>query len=786
MSKKNKDRREKLLQIQDGTEVDGYIIQNEEPLGKGGSGIVYKATQIYCGDETIVSDRAIKFFLFSDDHADYGVVSTQNFNYEIRNITQLNHQNVLKVIDGGYFQCKDESGKKINIPYIVTDYVNGENLESAFINQSDNVQVWTENDIFELVLEILYAIEYLHANNFFHCDIAPKNIFLQVDRYNKTHAILGDLGAGHTQNGGLDSDREFTVIGTREYMSPDAVKLKGETVDYQTFFALQPQWDIWSTIKTIIELINKSCELKHGNQTWHLERLKEKLSQNTYHSVSEMIDDVEHLTPSSSTIYNLAELSEASHETFEKLIPCGSVFLSSRIRKLTKNPTLLRLMNVPQLLEGATTFPGANHTRYEHCLGTYELMRKAIIALLGNQYFTNSLSERNVILALLGALLSSIANYPYSYAIQEIRFQNKEVYTSLDRRKVFKVFLTKKNGNKSLFDEISELFEEYHITIKELEYVIYGKGEVQDSKDPNLQNLYLLLNSSIGVRIIDYLQRDAHHIGLSCIIDTDDLFSNLVMENNEFCIAQRGLPSVEEIIVNRYWMFKRIYWSKPNRANAALLKYMFYRLYLDNKVIETIIFDNAYGMSKEKMMDIIRKYAEENGLADIIAIIDFVLAKGEKRYENALVLDNNAAYGSASNSCASFAKLPYSKQYIIREKLEKAVCEKYNIDAQKEIAEKGVVLLIDMPEEHFDNKTGADIRMKHFKGNLFPLEHASGLIQGMEKNYIDQLRILRIYLHPDIYERIKKRDVENERKGDTFRNNSPIDVFLNEELQKLI
>lgn len=780
-----KSKREELLKIKSGTNVGRYIIQNEIPIGKGGSGIVYKAKQIYCQDDTISSERAIKFFLYDEKHSNLGIVSIVNFEFEIRNITRLNHQNILKVIDGGYYSCEDYNKNKIEIPYIVTDFVNGENLENAFDN-SDITYKWTENEIFDILIEILSAIDYLHSNDFYHCDIAPKNIFLRNDKNGKKHAILGDLGAGHTREDNFDHNKEITVIGTRDYMSPEAKSLKGHTIRYEDFLSLQPQWDIYSTVKTIIEIIDKVNKAIDGD-TWHIDRLKEKLLQdNDYTCITELLDDIKHLSPSSSTIYNLSELSEASHEIVEKLIPCGSVFLSRRMRKLTKTNAMLRLMNVPQLLEGATTFPGANHTRYEHSLGTYELMRKAIVALLGNQYFTNSLSERNVILALLGALFSSLANYPYSYAIQEIRFSNKEIYKKLDRREIFKSFIQRKDDdvfNKSLFDVISELFPEYYIDIQEIEYVIYGK---KDIKDPNLHNLYLLLNSSIGVRIIDYLRRDAHHIGLSCNIDTEDLFENLAMIKNEFCITQRGLSAAEEIIISRYWMFKRIYWSQPNRANAALLKYMFYRIYKDYPEIEQVIADNAFSTTKEQLMEIIKKESELKGFKDVVALADFILAKGRKQYKVVLVLDNNAAYGSASSSCRSFAELPYSRQYEVRKKLEEAVCDKYSIDLEKVSIEKGVILLIDMPEEHFENKTGSDIRIKHFKGNMIPLEQASDLIRGMSKNYIDQLRILRVYMHPDIYDKVLEMDNMRKKGQNTFSNDSTIDEFLNEELQKII
>ena len=91
-------------------------------IGEGGSGIVYLAEQAFVGN--IKVNRAIKFFVYRDDLANQTIhqfsdrISSKNFNDEILNISSFNHENIIKIIDGGVIERNGH-----NIPFIITDYV---------------------------------------------------------------------------------------------------------------------------------------------------------------------------------------------------------------------------------------------------------------------------------------------------------------------------------------------------------------------------------------------------------------------------------------------------------------------------------------------------------------------------------------------------------------------------------------------------------------------------------------------------------------------------------------
>ncbi len=765
-------RREKFLNIKTNSLGEKYSFISDEnnkfiAVGQGGSGIVYAANQKFSNDSSVYVKRAVKFFAFRDDLVEkWGYVSKDNFDVEIKNISRFNHQNILKVIDGDYYKVKvsSDDADLISIPYTVTEYIEGPDLETLFDNDNKELCVRifkNEEVVFSLFAQIISGIEYLHKNNFYHCDIAPKNIFVKTDNDVEPLAVIGDLGAGKTVTPkNFNSTR---IIGTWHYMPEAAKNIKNQEVTYEEFCKLQPAWDIYSTVKTLKEIIQKiKSSTFFEFDFWNLDRLYEKLSEGKYESITDISADIDHLRPTNSQIFRLDELSEASKNIGQVILPINSAYLSRRMRNLSKHNMLLRLMNVPQLLEGATTFPGANHTRYEHTLGTYELMRKAMVSLLRNKEYAKFFSEKYVIIGLLSALLSSLANFPYSYAISELHNQEKELFKELSSRKLFNKLLHFKNeeNQNSLFECINEVFGEYKISDSDILYVVFGK-ESSSARNRELEVLNYILNSSIGVRVVDYMMRDSHHIGLTHKIDTDNLFKSMSISKGEFCLRQSGITSAEQIITNRYWLFKRIYWSDPNRANAALLKHIFYTVNTPEFIDE--LFNEFHSASKKDIQKIILDCVDTENLSSIEASIDLLNQNGRTRYKSVLVLDKNSEYPHSSEICSTFASMAYSKQHIIRDKLEQELLKKYNLSEMH--ANYGAIVLIDMPYENSGNKLGDDIRILRYDESYISLTRSSGIVAGLKTSFEDQLMLLRVFLRPDIYEKVLEQfggnDIEN-------------------------
>ncbi len=750
--------RKKVLNISENCLGDKYCFLLDEqgaftPIGEGGTGVVYKAEQVFDRNNNVVTPRAIKFFAFKEDLVEeYGYASNDSFKTEIINITQFNHQNIIKVIDGDCYQIIIDNCP-IKIPYTVTEYIDGCTLESIFeYKNSSNLKSFlsSEEQVFNIFSQIAKGVVYLHDNNFFHCDIAPKNIFLKKNSKAEWFAIVGDLGAGRTLTKG--SFKETKVIGTYDYMPDDVKVLKNRNISWEKFRELQPKWDLFGiqhTITDTIDLIKNSGILL---DMWHLERLRSKLKEKEYNNSKEILDDIELLHPNNKKIFKLDELSEASNQIRQIIIPLYPAFLSYRMYSVTNQFVMQRLADVPKLIEGYLVFPGANHSRYEHSLGTYELMRKAFVALLRKKSYAEFFDTRTIIIGLISAMLSSIFHFPLSYAEMELMGQEKELLPQFDKRELFEsIMIYRKDGgdsdNKCLMDCISEVYNEYNISLDELKYVIFGKN-IYEKRNDKLEVLYNLLNSSVGVRNVDYIMRDSYHIGINYYIDTEALFSSMSIHNEEFCLNQIGVSTAEQVIINRYWLFKRVYWCEPTRAIIALLKYAYFIVNSEafyKKLIEIIPFG-----TRSDIESIMVEFAPKESRECVKGILSFIDDKSCQRYVRVLSIGRNYTIKNAGVIWRKFNEKNYSERETIREKLEDEIIKTYGIEEER----LGLpILLIDMPFANINMNLGSEIKILKHDGNESYLQEVSPMIENLSKSFNDQLVLLRVFLRPDIYKK---------------------------------
>ena len=78
-----------------------------------------------------------------------------------------------------------------------------------------------EDDLLEIFVQVVMAVEYLHQNDILHRDIKPENILLD----NLRNAKLGDFGWSTECS---DYQVRSTFCGTPEYMSPEMIFGKGQ------------------------------------------------------------------------------------------------------------------------------------------------------------------------------------------------------------------------------------------------------------------------------------------------------------------------------------------------------------------------------------------------------------------------------------------------------------------------------------------------------------------------------------------------------------------------------
>ncbi len=175
----------------------------EELVGHGGMSSVYKAR-----DALLERHVALKIL-----HEQYSTDEdfVERFKREARSVAQLQHPNIVTVIDRG-----DEDGRQ----FIVFEYIDGENLKEHVV-RNGRLDV---SEALEIALEVARGLAFAHEQGLIHRDVKPQNILLNGDG----RAKVTDFGIART----IDVDgmtQTGTVLGTSNYIAPE--QASGQRVD---------------------------------------------------------------------------------------------------------------------------------------------------------------------------------------------------------------------------------------------------------------------------------------------------------------------------------------------------------------------------------------------------------------------------------------------------------------------------------------------------------------------------------------------------------------------------
>lgn len=192
-----------------GLRLGVYIVQ--EPLGSGGMGIVYRAT-----DTKLNRPVAIKFL---SDHL-AGPAAHHRFQREARTASSLNHPHIVTVHDAGEFDGRQ---------YLVTELVDGGTLREWARGQHG----WRET--VELLIGVADGLAAAHDAGVVHRDVKPENILITKSGYAKLAdfglaKLYEDVTAGDVSAAPTETRTQQGIIkGTVAYMSPE--QASGQRLD---------------------------------------------------------------------------------------------------------------------------------------------------------------------------------------------------------------------------------------------------------------------------------------------------------------------------------------------------------------------------------------------------------------------------------------------------------------------------------------------------------------------------------------------------------------------------
>ena len=215
-----------------------------------------------------------------------------------------------------------------------------------------------------------------------------------------------------------------------------------------------------------------------------------------------------------------------------------------------------RLRRIRQLGFSYLVYPGANHTRFEHSLGTYHLMN-VLLDTLG----VSKEEEKELLVA---SLIHDVGHGPYSHAtesvIKKITGRSHEDVEDV-------IFEPMKEKNKEA-TTIAEVLEEHRMDKRKIMGYIKGEraeygGEMEFSK---------ILNGEIDVDKMDYLVRDSYYTGVAYgVVDNIRLIQGLDFVNGSLVITEKGILPAEYLLFSRFLMYPTVY----NHHTSRIAQLMF-------------------------------------------------------------------------------------------------------------------------------------------------------------------------------------------------------------------
>lgn len=228
-----------------------------------------------------------------------------------------------------------------------------------------------------------------------------------------------------------------------------------------------------------------------------------------------------------------------------------------------------RLRRIKQLGTSQYTFHGAEHSRFSHSLGVYELARKICDRFLRNYPEEWDDSERLV--TLCAALLHDIGHGPFSHTFEKIFNTDHEDLTT-------RIMLDENSEVNQILRRVSPSFP------NEVASVITGEY-------PNPQ-VVQLISSQIDADRMDYLQRDAYYTGVTYgKFDLSRILRVIRPYKDGIAFQYQGMHAVEDYIVRRYQMYMQVYFHPVSRGMEVTLDRMLTRamdLYREAKLAPVI------------------------------------------------------------------------------------------------------------------------------------------------------------------------------------------------------
>lgn len=255
-----------------------------------------------------------------------------------------------------------------------------------------------------------------------------------------------------------------------------------------------------------------------------------------------------------------------------------TIILNELEQMLINTWQVQRLRNIQQLGLADVAYPGANHTRFEHSLGTMHTASIMAEAL--------GLEGEDIWKLRVAGLLHDVGHSAFSHAVETVLDRNPHLQPQVDGRRFIKHELFTKDiisksfpADASISKYVEQQFGADAYTFFD-EIARMATGDFRSMERPYLAQI---ISGDIDADRIDFLLRDSYHTGVSLgLIDVDQIVQALNIKDDQLVLGDPEgstytedmvLTAAESILIARAHHYMAIIHNPRTQASRSMFLY---------------------------------------------------------------------------------------------------------------------------------------------------------------------------------------------------------------------
>lgn len=468
------------------------------------------------------------------------------------------------------------------------------------------------------------ALYHIHDSGYVYLDVKPENVL--VDQH--LHVTSIDFGSVER----LDSDDQSSIdiFYTERYAHPKLIERKKEKPSSNRVRGgfkraeLKNAFDHFALGMSFLEVLNEIARVRphvvpqvplYRSLHFLATRLLDgentaKSDQDHYEFASQVFPSLEFSDYTNLSYEHLSDAyqdleKERGHWNLEskipelaayskdivRVVPGFNTVLTSRLKRVIEHPLVARLKYVTQLGLVSLVYPTADHSRYDHALGSYTYTTyyvKSLFNDLGNPLFRNLVSAEDINAVLLAALLHDLGQYPLAHDLEEV---HERIFKHALIGRDLLEDTTQDSHGRSLLDIIQNPQNGWGVNPDALRRILgahsRNKDLLQSGEKPSLKTnvLAAIVDGQVDADKADYIIRDSARCELpyGSQLDIERLLRVLTVAINpeetssdkrvSLGVYDKGLISAHAFGQARYELLATVYWHHTTRVAKAMLQY---------------------------------------------------------------------------------------------------------------------------------------------------------------------------------------------------------------------